>query len=446
MSRPPSRRRRVRLGLLSRGGRETSTDYAHPHRPRAIRVVNSVLRGLMVRRAVRIELDEAGLFQAAEERTGLLDLGEPSFRQPLRMLLRAIDQEAKLHPVGRLITRERLISTLATRMRLEELYRRNPRIENERVDRPIVIVGLPRTGTTLLHRLLASDARVRALASWEALAPVPLDPAAMGRDASEEARARDRERRIAAAQRAERGLAWMAPDFFAVHPIDALAPEEDVLLLDLAFRSTVPESTLRVPSYASWLEEQDQEPAYRTMKRALQALTWQRPADGEHARWVLKTPHHLEWLDVLLAVFPEATIVWTHRDPTQVVASFCSMLAHGRGVFSDAVDPHEIGRAWLRKGARMMSRAMEVRAKVGEGRFVDVRYSELMENPLAVARTIEERAGMPWTRDAETRMRDTLRTETQHRHGIHRYRLEDFGLEPRDVDRALADYRATFRI
>lgn len=430
-----------RAGLF--GGPATSTDYRRPYRPRTIRLANRVLRRLGGR-AFRGALDESSLIQAAEERTGLLDLGDASFRQPMRVLLRSIDEEARLHPVGRLITRERLIATLATRLRLEELLRRNPRIESERVPRPIVIVGLPRTGTTLLHRLLASDARVRALASWEALSPVPLDPS--GADAE------DRQKRIAGAQRAEKGLRWMAPDFFAVHPVDALAPEEDVLLLDLAFRSTVPESTLRVPSYAAWLEEQDQVPAYRYMKRVLQALWWQRGAEGEHARWVLKTPHHLEWLDVLLEVFPDATIVWTHRDPQQVVPSFCSMLAHGRGVFSDEVDPHEIGRSWLRKGTRMISRAMDVRAKLGTGsaggseRFVDVRYGELMEDPLAVARRIEEHAGMPWTKDAETRMRDTLRTEVQHRHGVHRYRLADFGLSERDVDRALEHYRETFRV
>lgn len=385
----------------------------------------------------RIPLDEASLICAAEERTHLLDLGDPSFREPMRVLLRAIERDAALHPIGRLITRERLVSTLATRMRLAELMRKHPDIEEERIIAPIVIVGLPRTGTTLLHRLLASDRRLRALLSWEALAPLPLE----GAD--------ERERRIRAARHAERALRWMAPDFFAVHPIDALAPEEDVLLLDLAFRSTVPESTLRVPSYAAWLEEQDQRPAYRYMKRALQALSWTtngaKAKTAEGTRWVLKTPHHLEWLDVLLETFPDALIVWTHRDPEEVVPSFCSMLAHGRGVFSDAVDPHEIGRSWLRKGERMMSRAMEVRAKVGESRFVDVHYEKFISDPLSVASMIEKRAEMPRSKESETCMRDTLRKEKQHRHGVHRYDLNDFGLSATDVHRAFARYRATFQ-
>ena len=425
---------------------ETSTRYRSPHRPRLIRVANRVLRSLMKRRAVRVALDEASLIEAAENTTGLLDLGDPSFREPMRVLLRSIEDEAQLHPLGRFITRTRLISTLATRMRLEEHIRRTPAIERERVPPPIVIVGLPRTGTTLLHRLLASDARVRSLSSWEAILPVPLDP-------TRESGPDEVEKRVAFAQRSEKALQYMAPDFFAVHPIDARAPEEDVLLLDLAFRSTVPESTLRVPTYAHWLEQQDQLPAYRLMKRVMQALQYQSKPDASSAgtgapwRWVLKTPHHLEWLDALLEVFPDATLVWTHRDPKQVVPSFCSMLAHGRGIFSDAIDPHEIGRDWLRKGSeRMVGRAMDARARLGEARFHDVRYADLVRDPIAVARAIEERAGLGWSRDAETRMRDRLRTETQHRHGVHRYALADFGLTSHDVDRAFTRYRSTFDV
>jgi hypothetical protein len=417
----------------SRRNHETSTEYRTPHRPPLVRAANRVLSRLLARNTLRANLDEASLIEAAEMRTGLLDLGDPSFRAPLRVLLRAIEEEAALHPLGRMITRTRLISTLATRMRLEELFRKHPEIAQIRLAPPIVIVGLPRTGTTLLHRLLASDRRLRALRSWEALMPVPLE----GK--------KERARRIAAAERSEIALRYLAPDFFAVHPIDAHAPEEDVLLLDLAFRSTVPESTLRVPSYANWLEGEDQTPAYRTMARVLQALEWQEPpADPKHGRWVLKTPHHLEWLDVLLAVFPGALVVWLHREPREVVPSFCSMLAHGRGIFTDRVDPHEIGRSWLRKGARMLERAMDVRARAGDARFMDVTYRELTEDPLTVVRRVEERAGMPRSREAETAARDRLRTEVQHRHGVHRYQLSDFGLDRYDVDRAFERYRSTF--
>jgi hypothetical protein len=408
--------------------RRTSTRYERPHRPLVLQAANAVLGRLLRRGTVSASLDESSILEAAEHRTGLLDYGDPSFRAPLRELLRSVESEARLHPIGRLITRERLVSTISNRMRVTEALRLEPSIRAEPVRAPIVIVGLPRTGTTLLHRLLASDRRIRALASWEALSPARLP----GDD--------DDTRRIRIAEQSERGLAFMAPDFFAVHPIDAHAPEEDVLLLDLSLRSTVAESTLRVPTFSRWLEEQDQRPAYEMLKETLQLLWHQRRTDA-HERWVLKTPHHLEWLDVLLEVFPDATLVWTHRDLGEVVPSFCSMLAHARGVFSDHVDPREIGRSWLRKGARMVERALAVRERAPE-RFVDVRYEELVRDPIAVVRMIEARAGMTFSREAEQAARDQLRTERKNRHGEHVYRLADFGLDRGDLDRAFERYRS----
>jgi hypothetical protein len=414
---------------------ETSTDYRRPYRPAPLRALNRVLAPL--ERLRRIPLDVPSLMAAARRKTGLSDFGDPSFRTPLERLVGAIDGEAVLHPIGRFITRTRLVGSLATRLRIEAMYARDPSIASLPLRRPIIILGLPRTGTTLLHRLLAADPRIRALLSWEALAPAPLDlKGGRGETA----------RRQRAAERSERALKYMAPDFFAVHPIDAHAPEEDVLLLDLAFLSTVPESTLRVPSFAAWLEEQDQGPAYRYLVRVMRALWSQRhPAEArEHAHWVLKTPHHLEWLDALDAVMPDALLVWTHRDPDEVVPSFCSMIAHGRGVFSDAVDPYEIGRSWLRKGARMVDRAMAARGRLGEERFVDVRYGDLMKAPVETVRKIEERAGMPWTDEAQRGVERALAGEKQHRHGVHKYALEDFALSAADVDRAFAAYRERF--
>jgi hypothetical protein len=412
--------------------RETSTDYRHPYRPALIKLAN----GLGERVPIRRSLDADQLIRSAKKKTGLDDLGDPSFREPLDILLRSIEEEAGLHTVGRLITRARIVSMLATRLRLEELIRRQPAIEGEALTRPIVIVGLPRTGTTFLHRLLASDtSRIRALMSWEALMPVAKNGDASG------------ERRIASAVRSEKALKYLAPDFFAVHPIDARGPEEEILLLDLAFRSTVPEATMRVPSYARWLEGVDQAPAYRQMARVLRALQWQRkPADPDF-RWVLKTPHHLEWLDELPKVLDNPLVVWTHRAPTDVVGSFCSMVAHGRGVFSDEVDPFEIGREWgLRKGKRMVERALDARARIGEANIIDVRYAELIRDPLAVARLVQERAGLAWTPATQARLEASLGHEQKDRHGVHRYDLSDFGLTKEDVDGAFAGYRSAIGV
>lgn len=411
--------------------RETSTDYAHPYRPAPVRFANRLLGALPAVGALSGALDPDALMAEAQRKTGLDDFGDMSFVEPLAVLCESIAREARLHATGRLITRSRIVSTLSTRLRLEALYARNPNIAHGRLVRPIVIVGLPRTGTTFLHRLLANDAtRIRALMSWEALMPVARPGA--GGDA-----------RAVAAQRSESALKYLAPDFFAVHPIDAVGPEEEILLLDLAFRSTVPEATMHVPSYASWLEGVDQGPAYRVMARALRALQWQRAPAGDAWRWVLKTPHHLEWLDELPKVLEDPLVVWTHRAPTEVVGSFCSMIAHGRGVFSDAVDPHEIGRSWLRKGKRMVDRAMDARGRLGDANVIDVKYKELIRDPLSVVRTIQERAGLGWDRDVEARIRGAMAVEKKDRHGVHRYSLEAFGLTDAVVNDAFARYRAT---
>lgn len=401
--------------------RQTSTSYEAPHRPGLIRAANALLERLQALPMARANLSLESLVEEAERRSmERWSIDVEDVEAPLEALLRAIEDEAQLHPIGRFITRERIVSTLANRLRVEAASHALP--SDLQALAPIVIVGLPRTGTTLLHRLLAADPRVRSLTSWEALTP-----ARLRKDPEDVAR-------IRIAERSESGLAFLAPDFFAVHPIDAHAPEEDVLLLDLSFRSTVAESTLRVPSFSRWLEGQDQLPAYRVLEKALRVLQHQRP-EARKTHWVLKTPHHLEWLDVLLEVFPSATFVWTHRDLNDVVPSFCSMLSHARGVFSDEVDTHEIGRSWLRKGARMMERGLAVRAK-RKDRFVDIQYAELMADPVAQLKRIHTHAGLAWDREAEDCVKDRLRTQRKDRFGAHVYRLADFGLTSSDLTAA----------
>jgi hypothetical protein len=389
--------------------------------------------------------------EAARRRTGLEDFGDPSFREPMAVLLDSIEREARLSPVGRVITRERLVSVLANRAKVEAAVRADPEIATRPLAAPLVIIGLQRTGTTLLHRLLASNPRRRWLASWEALAPapvatvpvatVPVATVPVERVRIDEGGGEDP--RVKAAIRAERALAYLAPDFFAVHPVRARGPEEDVLLLDLAFRSTVPESTLRVPTYARWLEGVDQRPAYETMALLMRVLSSQRGGDD---RWLLKTPHHLEWLDVLFDVFPGTQIIWSHRDPIQTVPSFCSMIAHGRGVFSDEVDPHEVGRDWSRKIARLVDRAMETRKRRGDASFLDVQYDALVEDPISELRRIHEFTGEDFTADLERRAREALAGHPQHAFGRHRYRLEDFGLTKADLRERFASYRERFVI
>jgi NAD(P)-dependent dehydrogenase (short-subunit alcohol dehydrogenase family) len=404
--------------------RVTSTDYSHPRRPLFARAFN--LTG------ARAALDARALMAEAARSTGLADFGDQAFEAPLAVLLDSLDGEARLHALGRSIMRGRVLGMLKNRLRVEALYRAHPEIEAIRLEQPIVIAGLQRTGTTLLQRLLAADPGARALLSWEALHPAPL-PGEGARGAF---------RRRALAKLAEVGLARLAPDFFAIHPVQSEAPEEDVLLLDHAFMSQAPEATAHVPSYATWLETHDVTPSYRYLARLLKALAWQRP--GRH--WVLKTPHHMEFLAELLAVFPSAVIVQTHRDPQATMGSFCSMVAHGRGVFSDHVDARVVGAHWLRKVRRMIDRSLAVRDAGNASSFVDVSYYDLLHDPIAQVRRIYAHAGRALSPQAEAAMRELLAREVQNRHGQHVYRVRDFGLSPARVEEAFSDYRARFAI
>jgi NAD(P)-dependent dehydrogenase (short-subunit alcohol dehydrogenase family) len=405
----------------------TSTDYAHPRRPGPVRLYNRVGR---LRSSSAFELDD--LLGAARHSTGLTDFGDPFFRAPLAVLIDSIDREAHLHSFGRAIVRGRLLGMLENRLRIEQVAREFPEVEALPIRRPIVIAGLQRTGTTMLHRLLAADPRSRALAGWEALRPAPLP--GEGRRGSF--------RRRAEGKLAQLALSRLAPEFFAIHPVEADAPEEDILLVDHSFTSQASEAILHVPSYASWLERQDLLEPYRYFSKILKVLDWQRPGDF----WVLKTPHHMEYLRELLTVFPDAVIVQTHRDPRATMGSFCSMVAHGRGLFSDEVDPREIGRHWLRKVRRMIDRTNAVRDSRPGASFVDVSYYDLLADPLREVRRIYASANLQFVPEAEERMREVLAREAQHRYGRHVYSARDFGLSPALVEDTFSDYRARFSI
>jgi hypothetical protein len=406
--------------------------FEPPRFPAPVRAALSGWRGLARLGLAKSRLDEASLLAAARRETSLHDLGDESFREPMRRLLASLEAEAQLHPLGRLVLRQTLVRLLVNRLRLEALWARHPEIGAQAVAAPVFVVGLQRTGTTLLHRLLTCHPALRPLLSWEALNPAPF-PGARG--------AGGRDPRMRLAETAERGLRYLAPQFFAIHPVEAHAPEEDVLLIDVSFLSPTADATLRVPSYSAWLDASDWRPAYRTFRRAVQLLLWQRPG-----RWLGKTPHHLEHLDVLLEVFPGAKIVHTHRDPVRVVASFCSMMAHGRAVFSDRVDPLEVGAKLGEKAVRAVTRAMAVRDRTPPGVCLDVAYADLVADPLEQARRVCDFLDLPLAPATLAARRRYVAENPQNRRGVHRYRLEDFGLDRTALGRRFEPYRQRFGV
>lgn len=405
--------------------------FERPFRPRSIALLNALGRAA-ARVGLRTRLDPGSLVDAARRKAGLRDFGDDEWwLEPLGVLVDSLEHEARLTPMGRLIQRRRLVDALVNRLRIHALCSEHPEIHDIELERLIVIAGLQRTGTTMLHRLLASSPHARSLAAWEAINPAPFPGERPGAPSG----------RVRMAKRAEQGARYMSPQFFAIHPIEHEAPEEDVLLLDLCFMSQSAEATARVPSYARWLEEQDHHRAYEYLATCLRVLWWQRPA----RHWVLKTPHHLEYLDTLLDVLPGARIVQTHRDPQRTTPSFCSMVAHGMGIFSDEVSGREVGEHWLRKIRIVLERAMAVRAARPDA-FLDVSYYDLMRDPIAELERIHAFAGVPFDDATRRAAEQTKSRNVQHKYGRHRYALADFGLSEERLEKELGFYRSHFGI
>jgi len=391
-------------------------------------------------------LSQASLVHAARKRSKLEDLGEdfetPATQDALTRLLESLEDEARLHPFGRAVIRESLVGLLETRLRLEQLSKEHPEIPAMPVESPVFIAGLARTGTTLLHRLLGCEQRLRPLLSWEGLSPAPA-PAA-GRAA----KPGHSDPRVKRAQLAERALRYMAPEFFAIHPVEADGYEEDVLLQDGSFMSPTIDSTMPVPRYSAWLHEVDQRPMYHYFRRLVQLLLWQRPGAYPERRqhYLGKTPHHIENLPVLLEVFPDAKVIVTHRDPARVVPSFCSMMAHGRRLFSDDVNLADIGKQFHAKQLKGVEDAMQARKGLPRSSFIDIHYTDLMADPMAEIRRIYDFLGFELEEETLEKMDDFRRANPKDKRGVHRYRPEDFGLDPDQLDRDFATYRDYYGI
>jgi hypothetical protein len=413
---------------------EVTGTFDRPHRPLPIALANRLGRALGIGTG---PIEVEAVLAEARRKTGLGDFGDEGFREPLQVLIDSINREAKLNPVGRAIIRGRIVGVLVNKLVAHDTIKKHPEILDVVVESPIVVAGLARTGTTMLHRLIAEDSSIRSLASWEAINPAPQKKHSPDRSPDP---------RFAQAAKAARGLKYMSPGFFAIHPAEPDAPEEEVILLEQAFLTTTPEAMMNVPTYSQWLERQDHVPAYEALKRMMQYLQWQRPGPDRPVRWVLKTPHHQEYFDPLLEVFPKATIVHTHRDPLKTSPSLFSMLTHLQMIFSDDVDPKRVAHHWLGKIENMTRRTLATRERVADRGFVDVSYYDLINNPIAEVERVYEAAGAELTKDAKAAMETARKVNKQHKYGRHRYSLADFGMTEDDVEPRIAAYRARFDV
>jgi hypothetical protein len=374
----------------------------------------------------KIKLDKDRLIKAARKSTGLQDLGNNFWDEPLERLIYSINNEAKLHPAGRFITQKRLENLLSVRLRAESCFKRFPEILEQELYPVTLIIGLQRTGTTKLHRMLASNPETRALMSWEALNPAPFND-----------EDKSGTKRIKIARTNEKALKILSPGFFAIHPVEHLAPEEDVLLLDVSFLSTTAEAIMDVPSYSKWLETTDQSLAYEYMVKLLKLLQWQQPAK----RWILKTPHHLEFLPLAEKYFKDVHFVWTHRDVHRAIPSFLSMVAHSRILFSNKVNAREVAQHWVKKIGYMLTQAMDFRKKSGNLLITDVLYEDLVKNSKQVLHRIYQNQNMEISADLQRIFETAEKANPRGKYGFHKYAHEDFEIDKEYINQYTNHYQ-----
>jgi hypothetical protein len=335
----------------------------------------------------------------------------------MRVLLSAYAKEASLTPAGSKQTRGLLRSALISRLLAEAAWRQYPQHAEVALPRPVFVTGLPRTGTTALHRLLTADPAHQGPEHWLTEAPQPRPPRATWADNPFFVALRDAYARH--------------PELTGVHYMGPEQVEECWRLFCQSMTSVSFECTAHIPSYSDWLAACDWTPAYRRHRRNLQLIG----LPDQDRRWVLKNPSHLFALDALLTVYPDAVIIQTHRDPRTAIASVCSLNARAAAGWSTRFHGEVVGRTQLALWARGLRRFRADRARHDPARFIDVRYEDFVREPLATIEAIYDRLGSPLSAPARAAMQQNLRGTPE---AAHQYDLSSFGLTPADVDRAFS--------
>ncbi len=376
--------------------------------------------------------DRATLVAEARQTAGLDDFGDLWIFENLDALIPILNSEAELTEIGAAGARAMIVTALVNRLRHVDLLRRHPEIRDEKVEVAAVVVGLPRTGSTMLHRMLSSAPGMTGVKWWECQNYAPFPGEQPG----------DPEPRRAAAKVYLDYMLEHAPDLMSIHPMNIDQSDEELIILGLMFSSTMIEGMYYVPSYARWLIEHSRTRCYADLKEILQSLQWQ-DKRRKGAKWVLKTPGHLMALDGVLETFPGAKIVMTHRDPVSTVPSYCSMMTTLYHMAS-TVDPHRIGAFWEKRLAELLDLFMSIRARTGSADFIDVRYTDLTTHPIEQGKRVLAEAGIALTPDIVGGMEEWVEANRREDRAPHKYALEDFGLTREQVERDFASYRAVF--
>ncbi len=382
-----------------------------------------------------VDLTMDGVLGAAQEQTGLSDFGPDDFRERLAVWLQSFAEDDNLSAVGRVGAYRDCVRYAVARLRLEDFVERNPGVQDVEIARPIIVVGLPRSGTTHLLNLIAADTRLRSMPYWESLEPVPVPGEEPGEDGVDP--------RLARCRRGHEMQLQLLPLLKNMHDMAPEHVHEEIELMGPDFSAYMIEWVTSVPRWRDYYFAHDQRPHYAYMKRALKVLQYQRGPD----RWILKSPQHLEQLGPLIETFPDATIAFTHRDPVSVVASTVTMLSYGERLRSKKPDPERMADYWIERIEHLLRRCVEDRELVPEAQSIDVLFHEFMKDDIATVERIYDLADLPMTTEAGAQLDRYLEDNPRGKHGRIVYDLKgDFGIDPEALRERFSFYYERFPV
>jgi len=416
--------------VSTRPGPVRIDDLADPRYTDDVRAILDV----MEEAGAQLDLSPPPLMEAAAAETGLDDFGAVDFSGRLDVLCRAMREEGGFNGAGVLQQHTFLSGLLKNRLLVEDLLHRHPEILDERIAAPIIICGLPRTGTTHLHNLMSADPALRSLPYWESLEPVLAD--------RERPAPGEPDPRLARTQMALDFLDAAMPYFNRMHEMTVEHTHEEIQLLAIDFSTMLFETTAPMPLWRDAYLTRDQRPSYAYLVRILQVLQWLRGG----TRWVLKSPQHLEQFPALVETFPDATFVVTHRDPVSVTASMVVMLAYSARLTRNRVDVEGIGRYWADRLERMLRRCAEDHHVLPADQTIDVHFDEFMADDLAMVGRVYDLAGQPLDDRFLGAMTAFMAEHPRGKFGAVRYDLTEFGLDAAERRRALSFYTDRFGV
>ena len=420
------------------------------HRPLRYRFLNFLGSSLNTMGIPIAEIDVSSLLESATKITQLSDFGEGSFHRPLSQFVESLKNDAHLNFIGQSVMNNMLTGLLSERLRVQYCLQQHPEILEEKIEKPLFVIGLPRSGTTFLFNLLCQDLNSLWLKHWELRLPAQrfLYEKQLDRAAEEKAL-------IEKCSKDLEDFKFLVPDLGTCHVFAVTAPEECFHLLARGFASPIFSLYANVPTYIEQMKSewwgsdmQKMTNLYQYYRQQVQLIKTRRnrsvnPQTQDSTiknHWVFKAPVHLMFIEQISTVFPDACFVHIHRDPVSAIPSGCSLTAMVRGALSDRVNLQDIGRQYLDQYSYAVEKALETRRKNPSLRIIDIHYDRLIENPVEVIREIYQRFDYPFTEEVEIKLKDYILEDSKNKKVQHHYSLEQFGIEPEEVYQFFVKY------